>query len=64
MKCTKCDTEMVLAELTGNNIYPVILKNKRKGLLDLEKKIEVLCYACPECGYIELYAKDPKMLKE
>ena len=64
MKCAKCDTEMVMAELIGNNIYPVLLKNKRKGFWDLEKRDEVLCYVCPECGYIELYAKEPKKFKE
>ncbi len=64
MKCIKCDTEMVMAELTGNNIYPVLLRNKRKGLLDAEKNIDVLCHVCPECGYIELYAKTPQMLKD
>ena len=51
MKFTKCNTEMVMAVLTGNNIYPVLLKNKRKRLLDAEKMVEVSCYVCPECGY-------------
>lgn len=64
MKCTKCDTEMVMAVLTGNNIYPVLLKNKRKRLLDAEKMVEVSCYVCPECGYIELYAKEPQKIKD
>ena len=54
---------MIQAELTGNNIYPLILKNKRNGILDSEKRTDVICYVCPECGYIELYAKDPKRLK-
>jgi predicted nucleic-acid-binding Zn-ribbon protein len=63
MKCVKCDSEMIQAELTGNNMYPLILKNKKKGIFDSEMRMDVLCYVCPECGYIELYAKDPKKLK-
>ncbi len=63
MKCVKCECEMIQAELTGNNIYPLFLKNKRNGIIDSEKRADVICYVCPECGYIELYAKDPKKLK-
>ena len=63
MNCVKCECEMIQAELTGNNIYPLILKNKRNGILDSEKRTDVICYVCPECGYIELYAKDPQRLK-
>lgn len=63
MKCVKCDSEMIQAELTGNNIYPLILKNKKSSILDSEKRMDVLCHVCPDCGYIELYAKDPKKLK-
>lgn len=57
MKCVKCECEMIQAELTGNSIYPLILKNKRNGILDSEKRADVICYVCTECGYIELYAK-------
>ena len=63
VKCVKCDSEMIQAVLTGNNIYPLFLKNKRNGIIDSEKRADVICYVCPECGYIELYAKDPKKLK-
>ncbi|SCY47761.1 hypothetical protein [Butyrivibrio sp. INlla14] len=38
MKCVKCECEMIQAELTGNSIYPLILKNKRNGILDSEKR--------------------------
>ena len=62
MRCEKCDTEMFTANLTGNNLYPVFIKNKKKGLLESEKWGEVMCYVCPECGKVELYAKDPKKL--
>ncbi len=62
MKCVKCDSEMIPAVLTGSSMYPLLLKNKRKWLLDSDIKVEVLCYMCTECGYIELYAKDPKAI--
>ena len=54
---------MFNARLTGNILYPLILTNKKKGLLESEKRCCVLCYVCPECGYIELYAENPKKLK-
>lgn len=63
MKCMKCDTEMFRANLTGNALYPALLTNKKKGVLEYERRSAVLCYVCPQCGYIELYAEDPKGLK-
>ena len=63
MKCNKCDSEMFHANLTGNGLYPALLTNKKKGVFESEKRSAVLCYVCPQCGYIELYAKDPKQLK-
>ncbi len=63
MKCNKCDTEMVHANLTGNALYPILLTNKKKGAFESERRSAVLCYVCPQCGYIELYAENPKGLK-
>ena len=63
MRCNKCNEEMFNATLTGNTLYPLILSNKKKGILEPEKRCYVLCYVCPECGYIELYAEKPKELK-
>ncbi len=63
MKCNKCDTEMFHANLTGNGLYPALLTNKKKGVFESEKRSAVLCYVCPQCGYIELYAEDPKGIK-
>jgi len=54
---------MYNARLTGNALYPLILTNKKKGIWESEKRCYVLCYVCPECGYIELYAEKPKELK-
>ena len=63
MRCTKCDTEMFNAKLTGNTLYPLILTNKKNGIWESENRSYVLCYVCPKCGYIELYAEKPKELK-
>ena len=63
MKCEKCDAEMFRANLTGNAMFPALLTNKKKGLCEMERRSAVLCYVCPMCGYIELYAEDPKKLK-
>lgn len=54
---------MFHANLTGNGLYPALLTNKKKGVFESEKRSAVLCYVCPQCGYIELYAEDPKGLK-
>ena len=63
MKCSKCDAEMFRATLTGNGVYPALLTNKKKGAFEHEKRSAVLCYVCPQCGYIELYAENPQELK-
>ena len=63
MKCSKCDAEMIRATLTGNGLHPVLLKNKKNGVFEPEKRSSVLCYVCPLCGYMELYAENPKELK-
>lgn len=63
MKCNKCEAEMFTAKLTGNTLYPLVLTNKKKGILETEKRCDVLCYVCPDCGYIELYAENPPKLK-
>ena len=63
MKCTKCDTEMFHANLTGNGIYSLILTSKKKSIWESDKSCNALCYVCPKCGYIELYAENPQKLK-
>ena len=62
MKCQKCNTDMINSLITGNSLYSLILTNKKKGLFESEKRSDVLCYVCPKCGYIELYAKEPNNL--
>ena len=64
MKCEKCGTEMVLAEMIGEG-FPsfMFVRTKKKGFFETEKKSAVKCFVCPDCGKIELYAEDPKKLK-
>jgi len=62
MKCAKCGAEMFDAKLS-NGLHPVLLTKKKKGMLEYERRSAVLCYVCSECGYIELYAENPKELK-
>ena len=63
MKCVKCGIEMFQANMSGNGLYPVLLTNKKKGVFENEKRTQVLCYVCSDCGYIELYAEKPNELK-
>ena len=62
MNCGKCGAQMQKCTLT-NGLHPLLLTNKKKGWLEPEKRSTVSCYACSECGYIELYADRPQDLK-
>ncbi len=62
MKCIKCDTQMFKADLT-EGLFSLMLRNKKKGVFETEKQSYVSCYVCENCGYIELYANNPKDLK-
>lgn len=61
MECLKCKQQMISAQLNGG-ISPVHLTNKKKSIFDPEKRSSVSCLVCPECGYIELKADDPKKI--
>lgn len=56
----KCNFDMYNAKLAGVLFVPLVVLKNRKSMWEVEKNGEVLCYVCPECGYIELYAKNPK----
>lgn len=64
MECLKCKEKMITANLnTGAYGTPVIyLSNKKKGILESEKRSNVTCYVCPKCGYVELNADNPGQL--
>lgn len=38
--------------------------NPKRKLLDGNKTAGVDCFGCPNCGYIELYAQNPKIFKD
>lgn len=62
MDCNRCGSKMFRATLTGG-LWPVLLTNKKKGFAEEEKRCAVLCYVCPQCGSVELFAEDPKKLQ-
>ena len=62
MECIKCKSTMFQARLNGHH-FSVYLVNKKPGFLGAEKRGDVSCFVCPECGYIELNAVDPKALQ-
>ena len=59
MKCTRCDVEMVKANLT-TGMAPIYLSNKKKGVFETEKSSSISCYVCPKCGLVELHADKPQ----
>ncbi|MBQ9886664.1 MAG: hypothetical protein IJM37_07395 [Lachnospiraceae bacterium] len=63
MNCVKCSVEMSEAKLCGDAFRTgAYLTKKKKGILDTERISTVSCYFCPQCGYIELKADNPKEL--
>lgn len=64
MKCLRCDSEMVTAELlTGMYSYQPVVRRTRKGALSAPVQSGVECLVCRSCGYIELRATEPQKLK-
>ena len=64
MNCMKCKTEMFSAKLCADAVgMGAYLTNKKKGLLESEKRCAVNCFVCPNCGYVELQADDPKKIQ-
>lgn len=64
MKCLRCEEEMFTAKMCGDvSGMGVYLSNKKKGILETEKRSSVICYVCPSCGHIELIAKEVQNLK-
>lgn len=63
MECLRCNVDMFTAKFNANAIGTgVYLSNKKKGILESEKRSSVSCYVCPKCGYIELHADEPTEL--
>ena len=64
MNCMKCKTEMFSAKLCADTFgMGAYLTNKKKGLLESEKQCAIKCFVCPNCGYVELQADEPKKIR-
>lgn len=58
MECPKCKTEMCGDTMI---MMPFAVQNTSRKILDGNKQSNVKCYGCPQCGYMEFYAEDPKV---
>ncbi|WP_270181288.1 hypothetical protein [Alkalihalobacillus sp. CinArs1] len=56
--CLRCDSKMVEAKLDSSpiRVYKASVKPNKETMSSVE------AYACPKCGYIELYASSPEKL--
>lgn len=65
MDCPKCGAEMYNKATLSAAVGGVLtVANLNKKLLDGDKQSNVICYGCPECGYMEMYAQNPKVFKD
>ena len=64
MDCPKCKTEMKEALISAAVGGVLNVANPTRKLLDGNKTAGVDCFGCPNCGYIELYAQNPKVFKD
>lgn len=64
MECKKCKNEMKKVTFaTGAVPTQPYLWYKKKGIFETEKRSNVSCYVCVECGKIELIADEPQIFK-
>ena len=63
MKCMKCEDEMFEAVMTGNTLFPVILTSKKQDRWESTRTSKVTCQVCSKCGFVELYAADPRVIR-
>lgn len=60
-----CGTEMYNKAVLSAAVGGVLnVANMNKKLLDGDRCSGVDCFGCPNCGYIELYAQNPKVFKD
>ena len=64
MDCPKCKTEMKEARISAAVGGVLNVANPKRKLLDGNKTAGVDCFGCSNCGYIELYAQNPKVCKD
>lgn len=60
MNCPKCGTEMKKSVLMS--VFQV--SSITKKWYDGETQSGIDCFGCPQCGYIELYAVNPKVFED
>lgn len=60
MNCPKCGAEMKKSVLAS--LFQV--SSVTKKWYDGETQSNVNCFGCPQCGYIELYAVNPKVFED
>lgn len=61
MNCPKCGTEMRKSVMV-QGIFQV--GSITKKWYDGETQSDVNCFGCPNCGYIEFYAHNPKVFED
>lgn len=64
MNCPKCKAEMKKAVVSSAACGVLIATNMDKKMFDGNKSCGIDCFGCPSCGYIELYAQNPKVFKD
>lgn len=65
MECIKCNSDMKNVTMSGSiSAMPVYLSFKKKGIFETQKQSIAECYVCPQCGYVELRAKNPEVFKD
>ncbi len=61
MECLRCKEEMYEANFVGDHLGMLpYITNKKKSLFEAERRSNVVCMVCKNCGYIELKASDAK----
>ena len=64
MKCIKCGETMKSADLQSAISGTIFVAKKVGGdILDPTRQSTIDCFVCPLCGYIELYARNPKKFR-
>lgn len=65
MKCPKCKTEMesgfladTYGDIPGGTVKQEWGNGSKNWLGQLTTQKKVVTYCCPECGYLESYAKN------
>lgn len=63
MKCAKCQGKVIRAQLNSRLDYYGEEKKKPGCAIYQECYSPIIAYACENCGYMELYYKEPEELE-